>query len=105
MLDLLLQTTTETDPWDELTNFNFVDAFVGTYADPLGIAVVGLLVFGGIALAIYISTGDVRIPVVLLLLTGGVTLGQMASPAVGIAVIMLLLTGAGVITYIFYSYR
>jgi len=89
----------------ELLSFNFVKAFSCTYADAAGgLLVVGLLVYGGVTLSIFIRTGDVRIPVVLTLLTGGAIIPQVAAPGVSLVAITLLITGAGIVTLLYYRY-
>jgi hypothetical protein len=87
-----------------LLDFQFVKAIACTYANTAGLLVVGLLVYGGITLSIFLRTGDARIPVVLTLLTGGAILPQVAAPGIAIVGIGLLLTGAGVITLLYYRY-
>jgi hypothetical protein len=87
-----------------LLDFQFVKAIGCTYANPSSLAVVGLLVYGGITLSIFLRTGDVRIPVVLTLLTGGAILPQVAAPGVAIVGIALLITGAGALTLLYYRY-
>lgn len=87
-----------------LTDFEFVKAITCTYANEAGFLVVGLLFYGGILTAIYATTDDIRIPSVLILLTGGAILSQIAAPGLTIAAIMLLLVGAGVITILYYRY-
>ena len=57
----------------------------------------GLLVYCGINLSIFLRTDDVRIPVVLTLLTGGAIIPQVAARSVAIVALSLLLTGAGVL--------
>lgn len=89
---------------DALLNFHFVKAFTCTYAASAGFLVVGLLVYGGINLAILIHTGDIRIPVVLTLLTGGAIIPQVASPGVALVGIVLLVAGAGAVTILYYRY-
>lgn len=89
---------------DYLVNFEFIKAPTCTYSDPAGLLVVGLLVFGAIALTSYIETGTVIIPFVLLLTTGGAVLTMVAAPGIGIATILLLVTGAGAMTYLYYRY-
>jgi hypothetical protein len=85
--------------YDYLYDFEFIKAFTCTYADPVGMLVVGLIVYGGISLSIYIETGQVTIPFVLILTSGGALLAQVAGVATTIATIILLVTGAGGITY------
>jgi hypothetical protein len=88
-----------------LGNFEFINAFVCTASEMAGgFATVATLVFGGIALSIYIRTGSVAIPVVLLLLTGGAVIPLLAAPAIGIAGILLIVVGAGSMTLAYYRY-
>ncbi len=87
-----------------LTEFQFVEAFTCTFANAAGLLVVGMMVFGSIQMAIYLTTGDIRIPAVLTLLTGGAVIPMVAAPAVAIAAITVLLVGAGVVTYLYYRY-
>lgn len=89
---------------DYLTQFEFIKAFTCTYASAAGFLVTGLLVYGAISLSIYIRTGSVAIPAILVLLTGGVVVVQLAAPAVAVATILVLVAGAGVLTYLYYSY-
>lgn len=89
---------------ERLLDFNFVEAITCTYADPAGLLVVGLLVYGGISTAIYLNTGDVRIPAVLLLLTGGAVSSQIAAPGLAIAALMISLAGASIMTYLYYKF-
>jgi len=96
--------STQADAMDALLNFEFVKAFTCTYAMSAGFLVVGLLVYGGINLAILLRTGDVRIPVVLTLLTGGAIIPQVAAPGVAIVAITLLVAGAGALTLLYYRY-
>lgn len=87
-----------------LTDFEFVEAITCTYADATGILVTGLMVFGGMMIAIYSTTDDIRVPAVLLLLTGGAILPVIASPGLTVAALVLLLTGAGVVTFLYIKY-
>lgn len=89
---------------DYLLNFEFLNAFACTYANVAGLLVVGLLVYGAISLSIYIRTGSVVIPFVLLLTTGGATLTQIATPGIAAATVVVLCTGAGAITFLYYRY-
>jgi len=87
-----------------LTDFQFVKAISCTYADSAGLLVVGMLVFGGVFTAIYAQTNDIRIPAVLLLLTGGAVTSVIATPGLTIAGLVVLLVGAGVLTLLYYRY-
>jgi len=89
--------------YDYLLDFEFIKAFTCTFANPAGLLVVGAIVYGGIGLSIYIETNDVIIPVVLMLVAGGAILSQIAGLFVSIATVVLLLTGAGAITYLYLS--
>jgi hypothetical protein len=89
---------------EHLLSFNFVKSIACTYANSAGILVVGLLVYGGITLSIFLRTGDIRIPVILTLLTGGAILPQVAAPGITIVVLALLLTGGAAITLLYYRY-
>jgi len=91
-------------PIEHLYDFEFVKAIGCTYGNEAGILAVGLLVYGGITLSIFLRTGDIRIPVVLTLLTGGAILPQVAAPGVAIVGIALLVTGAAVTTLLYYRY-
>lgn len=97
-----LQTT---EGIQHLLDFEFMKAFATPYTSVLGLGVVGMIVFGGVALAIYISTGDIRMPAVLTLLTGGVVIPLVASPAVSIVVIMLVVLGGGAFAYLAAQYK
>jgi hypothetical protein len=90
--------------WEYLVDFEFIKAFSCTYASAMGFLVIGLMVYGAISLSIYIQTDSVVIPFVLLLLTGGAVMTQVASVATAIATILLLCTGAGAITLLYYRY-
>lgn len=89
---------------DYLLNFEFIKAISCTYANAAGLLVTGLMVYGAISLAIYIRTDSVTIPAVLVLLTGGAVLSQVAAPAMAVATVLVLTTGAGTITILYYRY-
>lgn len=89
---------------ERLTDFEFVEAFACVYGDAVGLVVTGLIVWGGISISIYLTTGDVRIPAVLLLLTGGAIIPQVAAPGLTLAVLVLLLTASGLATALYYRW-
>lgn len=89
---------------EALRNYAFGDAFVCPYWDTVGQLATGLLVWGGISLAIYIKTGSIIIPYILLLLLGGVVLQQVASVAVTISGVIVLAVLGGVPTYLIWRY-
>lgn len=87
-----------------LQDFEFIKAMTCTYANAAGFLVTGLLVYGGISLAIYIRTDSLVIPFVLLLTTGGAVMAQIASVGTAVATIVLLTVGAGVMTYVYLAF-
>jgi len=89
---------------EHLLDFEFVKAIACTYGNTAGMLVVGLLVYGGIVLSIFLRTGDIRIPVVLTLLTGGAIIPQVAGPGVAIIGIGIILTGGAVMALLYYRY-
>lgn len=88
-----------------LGDFEFINAVVCTASDlGGGLATVATLVMGGIALSIYIRTGSVALPTVLVLLTGGSVLSLLATPAIALATILVLVFGAAAITLAYWRY-
>lgn len=87
-----------------LQEFAFGDALVCPFWDQIGQLATGLLVWGAIASAIYVKTGSVMIPYVLLLLLGGAVVSQIASIGVTMASIIILGVLGGVPTYFVYRY-
>lgn len=100
----LLQMCPGKPGYEHLTDFEFIEAIVCTFSNEMGFAVFTLFVYGGIMLAIYATTDDVRIPAVLIFITGGLAIPQVASPAIAIVTLVVLLTGAGVLTLLYYRY-
>lgn len=87
-----------------ITEFEFIRAFTCTYADVVGLLVLGMIVYGAVSLSIYIRTGSVIIPLVLLMTTGGATVAAMSPPAVTAATLLVLFGGGGAIAYLYYRY-
>lgn len=112
MLDQLpatvLQMCSETGDFSNLLEylieFKFISGAACPFIDRLGLPLLGMIVYAAVSVPIYLTTNSVTIPVVLLLLTGGATVSQMAGPATALGAIVLLVTGAGAITYLYYSY-
>lgn len=77
---------------DYIVQFKFIEALACPYINSMGLVVFGTLMYGAVATSIYIRTGNVAIPTILLFLTGGVVLQQVAGPGVGIATLLVLLT-------------
>lgn len=89
---------------DYITNFEFIKAPTCTYANETGWLVMGLLVYGGISLSIYIRTDSMVIPTVLLLVVGGAVMAQVAAIGAPFAVLLLVGIPAGVIALAYYIY-
>lgn len=94
----------ELEPTTYLTNFQFVQAFVCTFARPMGFLVIGLLSWGAISMSFYIRQQNVIIPTVLLFLVGGVALAQTASIAQAAVVLLVLVVPAGAGALLYYRY-
>lgn len=90
--------------WEHILEFEFIKAISCTYANVVGMLVLGMVVYSAVALSIYIRTGSAVIPTVLLFVTGGATLTQVAPPAYQAATVLILCTGAGAVTYLYYRY-
>lgn len=89
---------------DNMLAWRFFEAATCVYANPIGFLLVGMIAYGAVSVPIYLRTNSVVIPTVLLLLTGGVVMSQVAAPVTALATITLLMTGAGVLTYLYYKY-
>lgn len=86
---------------ERLLDWDFTEAFTCQYGDPIGFYTVGMIVYGGILSSIYLTTGSVVLPAVLLLIVGGAVIGQLAAPAMPFVVLIILGTGAGVMTFLY----
>jgi len=106
----LLQTTPQycSDGYgfqEYILDARFIDAFACFTSDQVGgFVVVATLVFGAIALSLYIRTGSLVLPGILTLLTGGAILSTVAVPALAIATIAILTLGASVIAFAYWRY-
>jgi hypothetical protein len=89
---------------DYLLDWQFFKAATCVYANPIGFLIVGMIFYGSVAVPIYLRQNSIVIPTVLLLLTGGVVMSQVAAPVTTLVTIMLLMTGAGVLTYLYYKF-
>ncbi len=89
---------------DYFLDFQFMKAVTCTYANAAGYLVTGFLVYSAVSLSIYIRTGSVVIPFVLLLTTGGAVMSVVAPPMTTAATIVLLCVGAGSFTYLYHRY-
>lgn len=87
---------------DQLINGEFIDPIVGVYADLLGTPLLAMLVFGSTGAAFYITQQRAIIPVIMLVLMGGVTLANLPAPA-GNAVLVLVVVALAVMVYVLYQ--
>lgn len=87
-----------------MAEFEFIKAPVCAYANSLGLLVFGMFVYGGILSSIYIRTGSLIIPMILLLLTGGVVLTQVPAVASPVLVLVILGVPAGLTALVYYLY-
>jgi hypothetical protein len=85
----------------EITN-NFFEAIVSPFTQTLGIPLTALVIFGGIGLAYYQVQRSIIIPVIMLVLVGGVTL-SLAPGSAGNAIIGLSVLGLAAVGYIIYT--
>lgn len=92
------------DMADYLHNFEFFKAAACAYVQPLGMALTAMIVYGAVAIPITLRQDSAMIPVILLLVTGGATFSTIASPAVSLGTVLLILAGPGVITLLLYAY-
>lgn len=99
--DLLLALQTYADDW---ASGEFWDGLLGPFVDVMGLPLFAALVFVPIGLSYYLFQGSMIMPLIMLVLIGGVTIALAPNPVIiasGIAFI-LTLAGAG---YMIYQYR
>lgn len=88
-----------------LFEFEFVKAFFCPAAESVGgPEVLFTFIFGAIGLSIFVRTGSAALPAILVLLTGGAVLSTLAAPALGMATLLILVIGAGSITYAYWRF-
>lgn len=83
---------------------SFVAGFLCPYIDVIGLLGFGLLIYGAMATMIFIRTGSVVIPFVLLIILGGPILAQVASIGIAVATVVILLVLGGVPLYLVRRY-
>lgn len=86
---------------DRLNEWLFTEAFTCEYAEPMGFLTFGMIFYGGILSSIYLTTGSIVMPAVLLLVVGGAVIAQLAAPAIPFVLLTILGTGAGSIAYLY----
>lgn len=86
---------------NEMLNGEVFQALAGPFLDTLGIPLTALMFFGSIGTAYYAVSGKAIMPVIMLIMIGGVTL-QFAPPSAarfGIIVLILGLTSIGFLAW------
>lgn len=73
-----------------LQNEAFRDAMICLYVDNLGSTLAGLMIYGAVSLYLYIRTGSVIVPFVLVVLVGAAVLPTLPANAIAAAVVVLL---------------
>lgn len=81
-----------------MQNFSLWDAGFCAYATPLGELVVGTVVYVAVGLNIFIRTGSLIIPFVLMLLLGGTIFAQMLAVINSFAALIILVVAPVVVT-------
>lgn len=76
-----------------MENFELWDALYCPYATALGELAVGSIVYAGFALNIYIRTGSIMIPFILVLILGGTVLAQVYA-VISVFAGLIILIGA-----------
>lgn len=81
---------------------NFFEAVISPFVDTMGVSVFALLVFGAIGLAYYQVQRSFIIPVICLILVGGVTIGR-APQSAGNAIVALFIVATTALGYIIFQ--
>jgi len=84
---------------EEWGSGEFWDAILGPFVDVLGIPLSALMFFGAIGVSYYAVSGRATMPVIMLILIGGVTLSFAPPSAARFGVIVLIL-GLAAIGYL-----
>lgn len=88
-----------------LREFKFIRAVTCPYTDAAGsVVLVALLVFGAIALYLYIRQDSVILPLGVIMMGGGSLLSVMIGPAVAIATLLILVVPAGYIALAYFRH-
>jgi hypothetical protein len=81
---------------------NFFETLISPFVSTLGIPLTALMIFGSIGLAYYQVQGSIIIPVIMLILVGGVTIGR-APQSAGNAIIGMATLAVASLGYILYT--
>lgn len=84
---------------DEMVNGDVFQALISPFTDTLGIPLFALIVFGSIGTSYYAVSGRVIMPVIMMILVGGVTL-EYAPPSQARFGIIVLILGLASIGYL-----
>jgi len=88
---------------EAVNNFEMYDAITCSYAAPMGELVVGTIVYAGFGLNIFVRTGSVMIPFVLLLILGGTILAQMFAVINSLVGLIVLIAAPLVVSMLVFS--
>lgn len=81
-----------------MEDFDLWEAMFCVYGGPMGELVVGTIVYSAFALAIFVRTGSLIIPFVMLLVLGGTVLSQMLGVIGSFAGLIILVVAPLVVT-------
>jgi len=84
---------------DQMLNGEIFQALISPFVDTLGIPLFALFVFGSIGVSYYAVSGRVVMPVIMMILIGGVTL-EYAPPSSARFGIIVLILGLASIAYL-----
>lgn len=87
---------------DGFTSGEFFQTIVDVFADKLTLPILALLVFGSIGMSYYQVQRSPIIPIIMLVLIGGVTIAA-APGSIGVAVVLLFVLGMAGIGWSFYQ--
>lgn len=84
-------------------NFDLWDAGFCGYATPLGELTVGTLFYGAVSLNIFLRTGSLIIPFILVLILGGVVLAQVYAVINSFAGLLIVVAAPIIATTLVYA--
>jgi len=87
---------------DRIGNGEVLDAIISVFVDPLGAPLAALIFFGATGAAFYIVQQRAIIPILMIIMIGGVTLAAIPSAASRV-VIMLVLVALAAMIYLMYQ--
>jgi len=84
---------------DELLRGGVFQALAGPFLDTLGVPLTALMFFGSIGVAYFAVSGKAVMPVIMMILIGGVTL-QFAPPSAARFAVVVLILGVTSVAYL-----